>query len=55
MAAQPNVETEALEEGPRIPKADGYCANCVIVVDDHIVWCDAKCERIWREFQARKG
>lgn len=51
MAAQPNAQTQdhgaARAEAPRLPKACGYCHNCNITVDDHIVFCEPFCRQQW--------
>lgn len=50
MAAQPHVETQeavGVEEARRLPKACGYCHNCNIGVDDHIVFCEPFCRQQW--------
>jgi hypothetical protein len=48
MATQPNEEAPEGKEARiqvLIPKACGYCRNCNLPVDDHIVFCEPFCER----------
>ena len=52
MATQPHVETPQEHQGIEFPKAVGYCWHCNIPVDDHIVFCEERCKRLWLEERA---